>query len=1037
MYCTFKHIAHTMALLLATLATTGTALASGPFLYDTIGTTTATVQWPGGFAPGSSYDGYMLLAKANDTTINEFPLQTVGYSSFSANFSQAPALSTGSAVRLLSIGPADSIAITGLTHSTTYALAVVPFAKTSSGNDTTWYASNALFGHFTTLAQPCNTLPAQPGGLTLLSVNGDSLLLQWQPTTASGYLVLARKDLPIHNGFLPQDSAVYDTLANANYSLAGTLGPNRLLYAGADTALYLSGIDNTAPHYFAVIPYSHCGGTAAYYNRTAYPSISLADANALLTPTVAATNVQFTNVTETSMDVSWLPGNGEARLVIARQGLPVNANNLPQNDFSYPANTFFGTPGTALPNQHYVVYNGAGSTFTLNGLTPGTEYHLAIVEYNTFAGYTAYATAGYTQSTEITAQYDLHLNWVRSTAYDENEAPVADSKAFFDRTGRPLQQQTYQFSNRTTLATQTLQDFKGRDVLQALPAPILSNGFAYQPAFLNSEGGGAEPAPYAAKHFDLPNSHPATSGQVNNPAPVGNAIEGTLGWYYSPNNTWEARVPEARQPYTRIEYYTDGSGQVKRQAGPGNAHRMGSGHETLSGTFPIANQLHLYCSLYTQAFPTLPKPNIKGQATQQVVFDANGRPAVTIADREGEALMAALPGNVWTAHNTKTIDSAQYIDFYLLADGTVQLTGGSSFVLVNRASDDTLAAPGTAPALAKGMYRLTNTGPAPITLAWANSFGAISLSYYDALGRLAVSVSPNGVNQYLHQGVAWAQVDKTTNRYNFRGELVQVTEPDAGTTTFIYRHDGSLRFSQTSLQAQSGHYSFTRYDASHRPIVSGQFLPDTAAGGLPYAQLQNNAAVLNATGYQSPLGTGTTTDAQYTYYDTPDTATVTLFGKTQQYTAGAVTSTTNSHTTTWYGYNELGQLTWLGRQVHGMGGGRTFLVEYTYDFLGNTTQVAYQPGQQSATGAFYHHYTYDADQRLTEVHTSTNGTDLTLQARYYYYLHGPLKRVELADSLQGMDYTYTVQGWLKAMNHADPAHDPGDDGAGNGFRPSI
>lgn len=57
---------------------------------------------------------------------------------------------------------------------------------------------------------------------------------------------------------------------------------------------------------------------------------------------------------------------------------------------------------------------------------------------------------------------------------------------------------------------------------------------------------------------------------------------------------------------------------------------------------------------------------------------------------------------------------------------------------------------------------------------------------------------------------------------------------------------------------------------------------------------------------------------------------------------------------------------------------------------------------------FYHKYLYDADNRLAEVHTSTDNIAWEKEAEYQYYLHGPLKRVELAEDLQGIDYLYTV-----------------------------
>ncbi|MCR5886648.1 peptidoglycan DD-metalloendopeptidase family protein [Hymenobacter sp. J193] len=148
-----------------------------------------------------------------------------------------------------------------------------------------------------------------------------------------------------------------------------------------------------------------------------------------------------------------------------------------------------------------------------------------------------------------------------------------------------------------------------------------------------------------------------------------------------------------------------------------------------------------------------------------------------------------------------------------------------------------------------------------------------------------------------------------------------------------------------------------------------------------------------------------------------------LNGRQQDFLLGGVAKTTNGTSTTWYSYDELGRLIWMVQDAPTMG---TKTVDYTYDLLGNVLEVAYQKGQPDA---FYHHYEYDADKRLRSVYTSPDGLaqNRTLQARYFYYLHGPLKRVEVADRLQGIDYTYTVQGWLKAINNAEKRLDPGKD----------
>ena len=56
--------------------------------------------------------------------------------------------------------------------------------------------------------------------------------------------------------------------------------------------------------------------------------------------------------------------------------------------------------------------------------------------------------------------------------------------------------------------------------------------------------------------------------------------------------------------------------------------------------------------------------------------------------------------------------------------------------------------------------------------------------------------------------------------------------------------------------------------------------------------------------------------------------------------------------------------------------------------------------------------------RIKIVSTSTNGQQFNIEANYNYYLHGPLARTLLGShgGVQGLDYVYTIQGWLKGVN---------------------
>jgi hypothetical protein len=146
---------------------------------------------------------------------------------------------------------------------------------------------------------------------------------------------------------------------------------------------------------------------------------------------------------------------------------------------------------------------------------------------------------------------------------------------------------------------------------------------------------------------------------------------------------------------------------------------------------------------------------------------------------------------------------------------------------------------------------------------------------------------------------------------------------------------------------------------------------------------------------------------------------------------GAVSHTSNANSTTWYNYDDQGRVTWIVKLINGLAGYKT--VDYTYNDQGNVTRVDYQKGTSSER--FVHYYAYDADGRLINVQTSRDDINKVQQAAYYYYLHGPLKRTELGEHLQGIDYVYTPQGWLKSINSpaGDPTKDPNQDGVTNSF----
>ena len=128
-------------------------------------------------------------------------------------------------------------------------------------------------------------------------------------------------------------------------------------------------------------------------------------------------------------------------------------------------------------------------------------------------------------------------------------------------------------------------------------------------------------------------------------------------------------------------------------------------------------------------------------------------------------------------------------------------------------------------------------------------------------------------------------------------------------------------------------------------------------------------------------------------------------------------------------------LLFLGETVsaQGVSTNRFKRIDYDYDLIsGKVNKVTYQ---KDSVDQFMHEYSYDADNRIKKVETSSDALVWDLEAKYFYYAHGPLARVELGnEKVQGIDYAYTLQGWIKGVNSntMDKSRDIGQDGMSNG-----
>ncbi len=449
----------------------------------------------------------------------------------------------------------------------------------------------------------------------------------------------------------------------------------------------------------------------------------------------------------------------------------------------------------------------------------------------------------------------------------------------------------------------------------------------------------------------------------------------------------------------------------------------------------------------------LGKPSyIQGKKT--IVRDVNGVESVVFKDGNGNVLAAARSGNEDGTKTKRTVVSPigkqGFVDIHIPVgcEGEIRLVGNNgadrTFEVTNLATEEkTVPWAMGKTNIAAGAYRisffdLTNYNPEhpyvkldsnnrPTLLDPVNTIGVqyqvnyydYSLNYYDKANRLTKSTQPIGINQ------------ETTFTYNTLGQLLETSSPDEGNAEFKYRKDGQIRFSQNAKQKLAGEFSYSNYDTYGRPVESG-----VATG--TFTSLNPDADDFS----------GTRKEQHFTEYDVADTGLQAAlvnaqYGSNaskyqQKFVAGNVSKTYTSNpstTTTWYSYDVYGRVTWIIQKIDGLG---VKSIDYEYDFAkGQVTNVIYQkyhnPQQDVPREYFEHKYTYNVAGELFKVETKANSelADYKEQAKYNYYETGALKRVEIAENVQGIDYIYNLNGQLKAINHPSRSSslDPGKDGA--------
>lgn len=339
-----------------------------------------------------------------------------------------------------------------------------------------------------------------------------------------------------------------------------------------------------------------------------------------------------------------------------------------------------------------------------------------------------------------------------------------------------------------------------------------------------------------------------------------------------------------------------------------------------------------------------------------------------------------------------------------------------------------------------------------LTMSYTDNFYKYTLYYYDQSGNLIKTVPPKGFKPLSKSKVQQVQSNRNsggnnpvypnhkrimTYKYNSYDELVYRKSPDEGVMRYWYDEFGRRVAKQSAAQAKRGNvYTYTLYDELNRKVETGEV---QATGSL------SSSTARDYSQFENWVKQGTRTQVVHKYFDESLNSTVNGYFpngqrnlRKRQATVVYEENWDNNPSTydfaTHFSYDAHGHVNYLIKEnTKFVQNHQVKKVDYDFDIItGNVDQITYQPGSKDQ---FIHKYTYDEDNRLSKVLTSRYGLHWEEEAKYYFYPHGKIARIEMGEEkIQGLDFAYTIQGWLKGINGSEleASKDAGKDGANKG-----
>lgn len=219
------------------------------------------------------------------------------------------------------------------------------------------------------------TVPASNISVTNITTN--SMRVSWTNGNGVARILMVRQ-LTIGTGH-PVDFTTY--FPSNSYGSGSNIGGAFVMFNGNGNSVDLYNLQPGTKYDFKVVEYNGSGINTVYASNFA---LGTGTTRSILPPSIGVSAVFANNINKNSMMLNFTSGNGNGRLIVAREGAPVN--QAPQIDVLYSVSSTFGF-GSHLGNGNYVIARTNSNYTYMYGLKPGTTYYFSVYEYNNYGSY--------------------------------------------------------------------------------------------------------------------------------------------------------------------------------------------------------------------------------------------------------------------------------------------------------------------------------------------------------------------------------------------------------------------------------------------------------------------------------------------------------------------------------------------------------------------------------------------------------------------------------------------------------------------------